>query len=291
MLTYYHRVSELGRHRPLRAIEVDGIDLQRDGSIARLSINQPKKRNALNRQMWRSIALYADEVGRDDSIRALTIESAVPGSFAAGADISEFEANYANTATTREVNDEIHRAIDAMAACPQPTLALINGPCIGGGVALALACDIRLSSDAARFAVTPARLGLSYHPSDVRRLLAAVGRAAASELLFSGHTWSAEQALQSRLVNRVVSESEFDKQCDELLAAICANSVTAVRALKQAIRFVESGDPAQSAQAELEFTNLFSCEDFLEAYEAFLAKRPAQFPSHGTVTHKDKDPS
>jgi enoyl-CoA hydratase/carnithine racemase len=268
---------------------VNFINLHRDGPIARLSINQPNKRNALSRNMWRSIAAHVDEVARDESVRALTIESAVSGSFAAGADISEFEANYADVETTHEVNAEIHRAIDAVAACPQPTLAFINGPCVGGGVALVLACDIRLSSDKASYAVTPARLGLSYHPSDVRRLLSAVGRATASELLFSGATWSANRALQSGLVNTVICEAEFDKHCEDTLEAICANSVSAIRVLKQAIRYVESGDTALVSQADLDFTNLFSSADFLEARDAFLTKRPARFPSHSIFITKERD--
>jgi len=267
-----------------------GIDFQRDGPIARLLINQPQKRNALNREMWRSIAAHTKEVAKDDSIRALTIQSAVSGSFAAGADISEFEANYARPETTREVNEEIHHAIDAVEACPQPTLALIGGPCVGGGVALVLACDIRLSSASARFAVTPARLGLSYHPADVHRLLLAVGRAAASELMFGGETWAADRALQSGLVNSVVQDSAFDQYCEDRLAAICANSVTAIRVLKQTIRSVESNDPTQITQSELDFTNQFSSVDFLEAFDAFLTKRPAQFPSHTVLTNESTDP-
>lgn len=268
---------------------MNAINLQREGPIARLSINQPKKRNALSRQMWRSIAAFVDEVAADESIRALAIDSAVPGSFAAGADISEFEANYADVETTQDVNAEIHRAIDAVAACPQPTLAFINGPCVGGGVALVLACDIRLSSDKARYAVTPARLGLSYHPSDVSRLITAVGRAAASELLFGGEPWSATRAQQSGLVNIVVIESEFDQHCEDMLAAICANSVTAIRTIKQTIHLVESNDPAQFTQAELDFTSLFSSADFLEARDAFLAKRSARFPSHETSKTNQRD--
>ena len=127
------------------------IKLLREGPVARLSINQPAKRNAINRSMWRNIAKLVDKVASDQSVRVMTIESASSGMFAAGADISEFESNYADLETTKAVNAEIAKAVESVAACPQPTLALIDGACIGGSVALVLACDIRVSSDKASY--------------------------------------------------------------------------------------------------------------------------------------------
>lgn len=256
------------------------INLHRQGPVARLTINRPDKRNAVNRSMWRAIAKLADEVASDDSVRALTIESAASGLFAAGADISEFESNYADAQITNEVNSEIARAVESIAHCRHPTLALIDGPCVGGSVALALACDLRLSSDAASFAVTPAKLGLSYPPEDLHRLVTTVGRGAASELLFSGMLWTAARALQAGLVNSVTPIAEFSTYCQTLLDAICANSALANRVLKSSIQQVLSRDALQLEMAERDFTHLFSDADFYEGRDAFLQKRRASFPSN-----------
>lgn len=256
------------------------IKLLREGPVARLSINQPAKRNAINRSMWRNISKLVDKVASDQSVRVMTIESASSGMFAAGADISEFESNYADLETTKAVNAEIAKAVESVAACPQPTLALIDGACIGGSVALVLACDIRVSSDKASYGVTPARLGLSYPPGDIQRLVAAMGKAAASELLFSGLFWPADRAAQAGLVNSVVPSADFSEYCQTLLDAICANSAKANRVLKKSIAQVMSDDAAQFELAETEFTRLFSSVDFEEGRDAFLQKRVADFPSN-----------
>lgn len=256
------------------------IKLFKEGPIARLTINQPGKRNAINRSMWREIAMLATDVASDQSVRVMTIESAVSGMFAAGADISEFKSNYGNLDTTREVNAEIANAVESVANCPQPTLALIDGACIGGSVALVLACDIRLSSDRASYGVTPAKLGLSYPPGDIRRLVATVGKGAASEMLFSSIFWPADRALQAGLVNSVTASAEFSRYCQTLLDAISSNSAMANRALKRAMQQVISGDVIQSELAELEFTELFSRADFEEGRDAFLQKREPGFPSN-----------
>ena len=256
------------------------IEVRRDGAVARLLLNQPARRNALNRHMWRVIAAEAGRLAGDESVRAITIESAVAGMFSAGADISEFEKNYSDPSITNEVNAEISNAIESVASCPQPTLALIDGPCVGGSVALALACDIRLSSELATYSVTPSKLGLSYHPNDLRRLVNAVGLSGASELLYSGMRWSASRALQSGLVNTVTASIGFSDHCQDLLTSICANSSTANRTIKQSMRYVVSENAENLLQAEHDFANLFSGADFREGREAFLQKRPARFPSH-----------
>lgn len=256
------------------------IKLLREGPVARLIIDQPDKRNAINRAMWRAISKTADKVAGDQTVRAMTIESASSGMFAAGADISEFKDNYGELQVTKEVNAEIARAVDSVASCPQPTLALIDGACVGGSVALVLACDIRLSSDIASYAVTPAKLGLSYPPEDLRRLVATVGSGNASELVFSGLSWSASRAVQAGLVSSVTPAAEFPNHCQTLLQAICANSATANRVLKKSMQQVASGDATLVDLAEQDFTDLFSGDDFIEGRDAFLEKRAARFPSN-----------
>ena len=251
-----------------------------EGPVARLSIHNPAKRNALSRSMWRELPEKIAQAVMHTGIRAVVLQSSTRGVFAAGADISEFESTYASVAESASANDEIHAAITAMARCPIPTVALIDGPCVGGGMALALGCDIRLASEYARFAITPARLGLSYHPDDLIRLVRACGQAYASELLFGAQIWSAERALAARLVNQLHTADTFADATLSLIDAICANSLDSNRALKRGISAALSPSPAALQAASQEFSDLFSGADFLEGSDSFLQKRSAKFPSH-----------
>lgn len=256
------------------------VTLEQQNHVARLVINNPRRRNALSRAMWRAIEQYANQLRHNSDARVLTIESSTAGCFAAGADISEFESNYATVESSREVNEEIHRAIDAVQNCQLPSIALINGPCVGGGLALALGCDFRLASDLAKFALTPSRLGLSFHPDDVRRLLDACGRANAGELLFAAQSWSAERGLQAGLVNSVHPAAHFSAYTAEVIQAICANSAAANEVLKQTLNDVHDRNAKGIALAEAAFEALFAAPDFVAGREAFLAKRPVRFPSN-----------
>lgn len=256
------------------------IHLQHDGAIARLFIDHAERRNAITRQMWRSIPGLLEQAIARAGTCALVLQSRVNGCFGAGADISEFASTYATKAESLRASAEIRNAVEALATYPLPTVALIDGPCVGGAVALALACDVRLASDRASFAVTPAKLGLSYHPHDVTRLVRTCGRAGAAELLFSGAAWTAERALRDCLVNAVVPQGGLDAAAEALLCAISANSLDALRALKRAISATEVGGTKALSCAEDEFNALFAGPDFLEGRDAFLAKRQPQFPSH-----------
>jgi enoyl-CoA hydratase/carnithine racemase len=256
------------------------IHLKHDGAVARLLIDHPERRNAFSRAMWRQVPGLVAQALAAGGTRAVTVQSAAPGAFAAGADISEFESTYRTAQESLRANAEIQDAIEALAACPVPTIALIDGPCVGGGVALVLACDIRLASERASFAVTPARLGLSYHPGDVARLVRACGRAGAAELLFGGLAWTAERAARAGLANDVLPTAEFDAGAARLLDAIGANSLESTQALKRALDAAESAPGEATARALAEFEALFASADFREGRDAFLAKRKPSFPSH-----------
>lgn len=259
------------------------IRLHISGPVARLLIDHPQRRNALSRAMWRAIPLRVAEALTAPQVRVLVLQGAQPGMFAAGADISEFAHTYADAAEAARANAEIQAAQDALEACPLPVVALIDGPCVGGGMGLALACDFRVASAQARFAITPAKLGLSYHPDDLRRLVRACGLGPASELLYGGQLWAAERALQSGVVNQVLATANFAAATEPLLQAIAANSAAANRAIKRGLLAVTDGDATATARAAQEFQDLFSAPDFLEGRDAFLQKRAAAFPSHRTT--------
>jgi enoyl-CoA hydratase/carnithine racemase len=256
------------------------LRLQADGPVTRLLIDHPQRRNAFTRQMWRDLPALVRRASANAGCRVLVLQSATPGMFAAGADISEFEATYATPEESHRASQEIEAAGAALADCPLPVLALIDGSCVGGGLALALACDMRLTSNRSRFGITAARLGLSYPVSDIARLVQACGLAAASELLYGTQLWSAQRALQTGLVNQVHETEALDAAAGELLQSLCASSVDATRALKRALLAVASADAAALAQARQTFVQMFARPDFIEGRDAFLQKRPALFPSH-----------
>jgi enoyl-CoA hydratase/carnithine racemase len=256
------------------------LRLQQDGHTARILIDHPQRKNALSRAMWCALPPCIARAQADPRTRVVVVQGAQPGMFAAGADISEFERTYTQPAEAAIAAREIQDGIDAVQACLLPVVALIDGPCVGGGVALAVACDIRLASDTSRFAVTPARLGLSYHPDDLRRLVRACGLANASELLFGGQIWNAERALTCGLVNRVIASDHFAAESSALVDAIAANSVESTRAIKQGLAAVDARDAAATARAAQTFLDLFQGSDFIEGRDAFLQKRAAHFPSH-----------
>lgn len=259
---------------------MESLRLHTTGPVGRILIDHPQRRNALTRAMWRAIPGSVAQALEQPGIRVLVLQGSQPGVFAAGADISEFAQTYASAEEAGRANAEIQAAVEALENCPLPVVALIEGPCVGGGVALATACDFRLASAQARFAVTPSRLGLSYHPEDLRRLVQACGLGAASELLYGGMVWNAQRALQVGLVNQLFAPEDFARESEAVLQAIAANSVDANRALKRGLRAVVQGNAEATARAAQEFEQLFQAPDFIEGRDAFLSKRPALFPSH-----------
>ncbi len=259
---------------------LEPLELLQAGPVARILIDHPQRRNAFTRAMWRALPALVARALDDPRTRVVTLESAHAGLFVAGADISEFEDTYTRPGEAAVATREIQDAVDALAACPLPVVAVIDGACVGGGVSLAIACDLRIASDRARFAVKPARLGLSYHPDDLRRLVRVCGFADASELLFAGQLWTADRALRSRLVNQVWPTQSLAAEAATLMSAIAENSDDAVRSIKQGLRAVADRDPGALEQAGRKFLDLFDGPDFIEGRDAFLQKRAARFPSH-----------
>jgi enoyl-CoA hydratase/carnithine racemase len=251
-----------------------------DGPVARILIDNPARRNAMSRAMWRALPGKLSAAASRQATRVVTLESAVDGAFCAGADIAEFEATYRDAVESARANAEIQAAVNALAAIPVPTVALVDGACVGGGVSLILACDLRLASERATFAVTPARLGLSYHPDDVARLAAACGFAGAAELLYTARPWSAPEALAAGLVNHLSGAGAFAADCAVAIGAIAANSRDALMALKQTLAVVRDGGPDARRHAAARFESLFDGPDFREGRDAFLQKRRPRFPSH-----------
>ncbi|MGG5809268.1 enoyl-CoA hydratase/isomerase family protein [Falsiroseomonas sp. CW058] len=248
------------------------LRLERDGAVATLVIDQPARRNAMTRAMWLALPALVAQAVADDGVALLRVQG-TGGHFCAGADIAEFAATYATAEGAEAANVAIAAAADALAACPKPSVAVIRGACVGGGVALALACDLRLAAPDARFAVTPAKLGLIYSHADTLRLVRAVGAAMAKDLLFTARVVEAEEALRIGLVQRIAAAAEVEACC----AALATASRPALRATKAMVAAIEAGALRETPDLSALFRDAFSGADFREGRDAFLAKRAPVF--------------
>jgi enoyl-CoA hydratase/carnithine racemase len=224
--------------------------------------------------MWAALPSLCERVAADDAIRVLVLSGA-GGTFCAGADISEFEATYATAESARAYNDAVREAQRTLRALPKPTIAAIEGACFGGGCGIALACDFRLAAETARFAITPAKLGIAYSVADTRQLVSAVGEAVARDMLLSARTLDAAEAFRVGLVGRVVAADRLDGETGSLgeqLGSLSPASQAATKAILNAL-----GDPPERHDLASLFAGLFEGADFREGTRAFLERRPPRF--------------
>jgi enoyl-CoA hydratase/carnithine racemase len=251
----------------------DALSFSVADGTGRIVIRRPARRNAFSRAMWRRLAVLLSTASADPDVRVLLLRGD-GGHFSAGADITEFEATYADAATAEAATAEITGAIEALAAMDRPTIAAISGACVGGGASLALACDLRIADATARFAVTPARLGLIYSHGDTRRLVRAVGPAGAKDLLFTGRMVEAEEAARIGLVQRLAGDATAEAEM--LAATLARSSRPALRAIKRMVEDVADGVPEGPRHREA-FAASFRGADFAEGRAAFLGKRAPRF--------------
>jgi enoyl-CoA hydratase/carnithine racemase len=251
------------------------LSLTIEGTIARLSINRPDKRNALDQAMWETIPLLVDQVMTNDNVRVLILCSANRGAFSAGADIGEF-AHHAHDPAWRTCNQNaINAASGALANAAKPVIAQIEGDCIGGGCSLALACDLRIATPDARFGITPAKLGIVYPFHDTRTLVDMVGPARAKKMLFTGALLDAAEALRIGLIDDI-AESAVHAALD-LAHIMASRSQHSVRESKAMVRRILDGQREESNETLGLFHQAFDGPDFAEGIAAFLEKRTPNF--------------
>jgi len=253
------------------------IRLEIAAPFGEIILNKPEKRNALSLDMWAAIPDLVDRCVADALVKVIVIHGGDAGVFAAGADISEFETTYATADSASAAGNTVAAALEAIELCPKPTIAAIEGACVGGGVSIAMAVDLRVAAATARFGVTPAKLGLVYPAGDTRRLLAAIGPARTKDLLFTGRFLDADEALAIGLIDRRAAPGDALDAARKLGEDVSAVSQWSTRATKEMVAGLNSGWRDDSPEAQSLFLQGFSNEDFEEGYRAFLAKRTAQF--------------
>ena len=251
-----------------------GIRTNRDGVIGSLIIDNPTRRNAMTADMYGAVRPAIDELMSDDQLRVVVLRGSGDEAFGAGSDISEFP-----TRRMGEQADEFdrveHDAWEALAEIPIPVIAAIHGPCMGGGIAMALHCDLRIAADDATFAVPPARLGLAYPQDALQRLADLVGPAQAKLLLYSARVIDAHEALRVGLVQEVVAKSALDHHVERLATQISRLAPLSHRATKLAVDSLTDSELEAAAAASRR--TCYESTDFREGVQAFLDKRHATF--------------
>jgi enoyl-CoA hydratase/carnithine racemase len=248
-----------------------------EGSIGWLVFNNPERHNALSRDMWEGIPPLLAALNDTGSVRVILLRGAGEEAFVSGADISEFDAERATPEAVERYDAMVERACAALAESPAPTLAMIRGHCLGGGLALAIACDLRLAAEDASFAIPAARLGIGYRRPAVAALIALIGPASAKEILFTARRLDAREAYAMGLVNRVVPVGELEAETRRTAKTIAGNAPLTIQAAKRAIAALRSGDPQAVAEAESAIARCFDSADYAEGRRAFLEKRRPRF--------------
>jgi enoyl-CoA hydratase/carnithine racemase len=245
--------------------------------IARVTINRPDRRNAISSAMWQELAAIAVRLHDDPTIKIVVITGAGDAAFSAGADILEMQQGLADPPRMKVMQQAVLDAQVAWERLPIPTLAVIRGACTGGGCGLALACDLRLATPDAFFAIPPAKLGLAYSLADTKRLHDLVGPSRTKEILYTGRRILAEEALALGLINEIVAAEALDERAVTLAREIAGNASNSVRAAKAVVNMITAGVPAETAESRHYYDESFSSPEFLEGARAFMEKRRPRF--------------
>ena len=254
-------------------LSTDNMLAEIDGPIGWMTFNKPARRNAVSLDMWEAVPAILDRFEQDPAVRVIVLKGAGDQAFVSGADISQFE----KVRSSQEANEHYEavsgEASRRLIACPKPTIAMIRGFCIGGGLAIAIACDLRIASAGARFGVPAARLGLGYAAPGVKKLMEIVGPSFTKEIFFTARHFSADEAKDMGLVNRVVDEEGLEAYTRRYCATVAENAPMTIHALKRTVGELVRGADADLAACDRLVKACFDSQDYVEGRRAFMEKR------------------
>jgi enoyl-CoA hydratase/carnithine racemase len=210
-------------------------------NIAWITFNNPNRMNAMSQEMWDNSAALLDQYGKDNNVRAIVLKGAGNRAFVAGADISKFGSERASKEAMVSYDNSVAGFHSSLNAVSKPTIAQVNGYCIGGGLAIAIGCDIRVCSDKSTFGVPAAKLGIGYKAKGIRELERLVGPAFTAEIFYTARQFNAEEARVMGLVNRVVKEQDLEATVNDMITRIAQNAPLSIKAVKESL--IESGKP------------------------------------------------
>ena len=253
------------------------ISSKQDG-IGSIVFNNPEKRNAISLEMSLAAADAIDDFAADPNVRVVVLSGAGDKAFAAGADISRFEKDRATPEQVAAYSEKSARFRNGLRAIGKPTIAKIRGFCIGGGMGVALNCDLRVCAEDAQFGIPAARLGIGYAAEALRQLVRLVGPSAAKEVLFTARRYNAQEALRLGIVNQVVPVAELDEYVATYAGGIAGNAPLSLIAAKRVVdEIVKDQSERDEALCEQVVAACFASQDYIEGRRAFMEKRKAAF--------------
>ena len=259
-------------------LQTDRMLAHVDEGVGWITFNQPSKHNAVSYDMWTAVPQIISSFSSDDEVRVVVMKGAGDRAFVSGADISEFEDKRGSQDSIKVYDSATSTANLALKSLEKPLIAMVRGYCIGGGMGIALTADLRIASDDAQFAIPAARLGLGYGFKGIKELMGVVGPSYAREIFFTARRFSAREAKEMGLVNRVVPVDELESTTRDYAATIAGNAPLTVKAAKAA---VNEGlrDPGERDVARVErlVAECFASEDYIEGRRAFMEKRRPKF--------------
>lgn len=242
-----------------------------------VSFNRAEKRNAFNLEMWRILYDIVQICEKDNRIKVVIFKGIDSTSFAAGADISEFKTHRYTAEGASSYNKIAMAAEHAVRQLSKPTIALIQGYCVGGGMEIALACDFRFSDPSGKFGITPAKLGLVYNTPGTKDLLELVGPSKTKDILFTGRLLDAAESYQIGLIDRIYESNEIDVMTRQYAETICINAQMSVRGAKLSIKKILQGNNEDDEELSQMILASFESEDYKEGVQAFLERRKPFF--------------
>lgn len=266
-------------HETELSLSTDKMLARISGSIGHVIFNNPERHNAVSLEMWDAVEEALAAFSNDERVRVVVLSGAGGKAFVSGADISKFDKERGSKDATTHYNARLKVVYDLIEYFPKPTIAMIDGYCIGGGLNLATCADMRIASAKSRFAMPAAKLALGYPFDAIRRLINAVGAAAAKQLMFTAKSIDADAALRLGLVQEVVSEEDLSTRIDEIAGTIADNAPLTVAAMKFIAGQVMHPDPSvpDLSKGDEMVAACFASEDYVEGRNAFMEKRKPQF--------------
>jgi len=246
--------------------------------VGYITFNNPEKHNAVSIEMWDALEKILDEFRSSKDIRVVVLNGAGGKSFVSGADISKFDKERSSKEAVLSYNERTQKVYELLETFPKPTIAMIDGYCIGGGLNLAVCCDIRICSEKSKFAMPAAKLSLGYPFSSIKRLFDVMGPGMAKHFMFTAEKISASEALACGLVQKLVSEENIETYVRDYALTISHNAPLTIKAMKQiGIEILKNPDERDLLLCEQLASACFDSEDYKEGRKAFMEKRKPNF--------------
>jgi enoyl-CoA hydratase/carnithine racemase len=252
--------------------------VEKRGAVGWIVFNQPAKRNAINGGMWRGIPTAMAQYDADPEVRCVAFRGAGSEAFASGADISEFEEIRAQKSSVADYDGLLDQVLHSIQDSRKPSVAVIYGFCMGGGLEVALACDLRYCGRSAQFGIPAAKLGLAYNIEGHKRLIETVGHARAREIMFLGRRYNAEEGLAMGLVNQVFHDGELESEAARIISQLCENAPLSIANSKTIIEeYVKASGAPDPANMSAAIERCAKSGDYQEGRRAFMEKRKPAF--------------